>query len=89
MFHMQRVSVIINDFFEGVLCDSTHSLYIYTPGLYGRRFPPIFYAYKLAISFYFVKCVIISCKLSFNSRFTCNQISDHVISRFSKSERQN
>ena len=28
----------------------------------------------LAISFYFVNCVIISCKLSFNSRFTRNQI---------------
>ena len=28
----------------------------------------------LAISFYFVNCVIISCKLSFYSRFTCNQI---------------
>ena len=27
----------------------------------------------LAISFYFVNCVIISCKLSFNSRFTRNQ----------------
>ena len=55
MFHMQRLSVIINDFFEGVLCDSTHSLYIYiyiyihTPELYGRRFPPIFYAYKLIL----------------------------------------
>ena len=43
----------------------------------------------LAISFYFVKCVIISCKLSLTSRFTCNQISDNVISRFSKGKRQN
>ena len=28
----------------------------------------------LAISFYFVNCAILSCKLSFNSRFTRNQI---------------
>ena len=32
------------------------------------------YFCMLAISFYFVNCVIISCKLSFNSRFTRNQI---------------
>ena len=40
----------------------------------------------LAISFYFVKCVIISCKLSFNSRFTRNQIPIMSFLGFKKAE---
>ena len=40
----------------------------------------------LAISFYFVNCVIISCKLSFNSRFTRNQILTMSFLRFKKAE---
>ena len=40
----------------------------------------------LAISFYFVNCVIISCKLSFNSRFTCNQIPIMSFLGFKKAE---
>ena len=40
----------------------------------------------LAISFYFVNCVIISCKLSFNSRFTRNQISIMSFLGFKKAE---
>ena len=40
----------------------------------------------LAISFYFVNCVIISCKLSFNSRFTRNQIPIMSFLGFKKAE---
>ena len=40
----------------------------------------------LAISFYFVNCVIISCKLSFNSRFTRNQIPIMSFLSFKKAE---
>ena len=40
----------------------------------------------LAISFYFVNCVIISCKLSFNSRFTRNQIPITSFLGFKKAE---
>ena len=40
----------------------------------------------LAISFYFVNCVIISCKLSFNSIFTRNQIPFMSILGFKKAE---
>ena len=40
----------------------------------------------LAISFYFVNCVIISCKLSFNSRFTRNQIPIMSFLGFIKAE---
>ena len=40
----------------------------------------------LAISFYFVICVIISCKLSFNSRFTRNQIPIMSFLGFKKAE---
>ena len=40
----------------------------------------------LAISFYFVNCVIISCKLSFNSRFTHNQIPIMSFLGFKKAE---
>ena len=40
----------------------------------------------LAISFYFVNCVIISCKLSFNSRFTRNQIPIMSFLGFKKTE---
>ena len=40
----------------------------------------------LAISFYFVNCVTISCKLSFNSRFTRNQIPIMSFLGFKKAE---
>ena len=40
----------------------------------------------LAISFYFVNCVIISCKLSFNSRFNRNQIPIMSFLGFIKAE---
>ena len=40
----------------------------------------------LAISFYFVNCVIISCKLSFNCRFTRNQILIMSFLGFKKAE---
>ena len=40
----------------------------------------------LAISLYFVNCVIISCKLSFNSRFTRNQIPIMSFLGFKKAE---
>ena len=40
----------------------------------------------LAISFYVVNCVIISCKLSFNSRFTRNQIPIMSFLGFKKAE---
>ena len=40
----------------------------------------------LAISFYFVNCVIISCKLSFNSRFTRYQILIMSFLGFKKAE---
>ena len=40
----------------------------------------------LAISFYLVNCVIISCKLSFNSRFTRNQIPIMSFLGFKKAE---
>ena len=36
--------------------------------------------------FYFVNCVIISCKLSFNSRFTRNQIPIMSFLGFKKAE---
>ena len=42
--------------------------------------------FMLAISFYFVNCVIISCKLSFNSRFTHNQIPIMSFLGFKKAE---
>ena len=38
------------------------------------------------ILFYFVNCVIISCKLSFNSRFTRNQIPIMSFLGFKKAE---
>ena len=40
----------------------------------------------LAISFYFVNCVIISCKLSFDSCFTRNQIPIMSFLGFKKAE---
>ena len=41
---------------------------------------------RLAISFYFVNCVIISCKLSFNNCFTRNQIPIMSFLGFKKAE---
>ena len=44
------------------------------------------YFSMLVISFYFVNCVIISCKLSFDSRFTRNQIPIMSFLDFKKAE---